>query len=266
MKSCAYCGVVGAMTKEHIWAASLIRKSNDLLMYNKDAHKFYKGEAVIKDVCAKCNNLVLGALDEYLSDLFDRAFQRFLSPGERAVLEYDYDLLLRVLLKISYNAARSVGNDKAIKYHKKFVRYIVEGTHRGSVMLRLQVVTSSRMVDLEGNDHGALNPEVFRCGEVPYNGALSDRFMVRMVAINCFWFFIVFPYKSESPHKWKKFLKGFSEWDGMPPGVLVSSSEKILVVPPEKTTYFHPVLLEGLNGADYPGRQSITNERKSRGG
>ncbi|MEJ8866794.1 hypothetical protein [Pseudomonas jessenii] len=253
MKSCAYCGLVGVMTKEHIWAASLIRKFNDLLTYNKNTNKFYKGEAVVKDVCGECNNLVLGSLDEYMSGLFDRCFQRFLDPGDSAVLEYDYDLLLRTLLKISYNAARSVANEKAVKHHKRFVRYIMDGTHRGSIMLRLQVVTSSRQVDLEGNDLGALNPEVLRCGTVPYDGVLSERFMVRLVAINCFWFYVIFPYKNESEHKWKAFLKGFSEWRGMPSGVLVSSASKSLVIPSDKTTFFHPVLMEGLRGVERQG-------------
>lgn len=253
MKSCAYCGVAGVMTKEHVWAASLIRKFNDLLTYNKNNNKFYRGEAVVKDVCATCNNVVLGGLDDYLSGLFDKEFKQALYPGEGVDFGYDYDLLLRVLLKISYNAARSVGNERAIKQHKKFTRYILEGTHRGSVMLRLQVVTAAKIFDSEGGEYKFYSPEILRCGEVPYEGVLSDRFMVRLVAINCFWFYIITPYKNEPTHKWKAFLKGFSEGDGMmPPGVLIEPASNLVVVPPNKTTYFHPVLLESLRGASLP--------------
>jgi len=251
----------GVMTKEHIWAASLIRKYNDLLTYNKSNHKFYKGEAVVKDVCANCNNVVLGRLDNYLSGLFDKAFQRFLTPGETAVLEYDYDLLLRVLLKISYNSARSVGNEKASKHLKKFVRYILEGTHRGSIMLRLQIVTSSRKVDVEGNVQGLLNPEILRSGEIPYDGVLADRFMVRMVAINCFWFYIISPYKNESAHKWKAFLQGFIQQEGMMrPGVVVGPTVNRMIIPPNKTTYFHPVLYDNLLSADHPNNRDFQEQ------
>ncbi|MNW05676.1 hypothetical protein D3C71_2019570 [compost metagenome] len=77
--------------------------------------------------------------------------------------------------------------------------------------------------------------------------------MVRLVAINCFWFYVIFPYKNESEHKWKAFLKGFSEWRGMPSGVLVNSASKSLVIPSDKTTFFHPVLMEGLRGVERQG-------------
>lgn len=254
MKVCAYCGAGGVMTKEHIWPASLIKKFNELLTYNKVQNKFYKGDAVIRDVCQKCNNVVLSALDNYLSSLFDANFKKYLLPGEDAAFDYDYDLLMRVFLKVSYNAARSVGNARAVKHLKKFTKYILEGTHRGSLMLRLQVVTSSRQIDSEGNLIGMLEPELLRCGEVPYSGVLSDRFMVRLVAINCFWFFIISPYKNEPPHKWKAFLRGLSESDGMPKGVPVDSTLNRIVVPSTKTTYFHPDLLQDLRGADFPQR------------
>lgn len=249
MGFCAYCGAAAVMTKEHIWAASLIRKYESLLTYSKKTHRFYKGEATIRDVCAQCNNVVLSALDEYLADLFDKFFRRFLNPGEQAALEYDYDMLLRALLKVSYNSSRSSGNDIASKYLKKYVKYIMEGSYRGDVMLRLQVVTSSRLVDLEGTDYGVLNPELLRCGQVPYDGVLSERFIIRLVALNCFWFFIIIPKKNESKHKWKVLLDGLSSWRGMPHGVLVRPETKSVVIPPGKTTYFDPVLMDSMKDA-----------------
>ncbi|MGY2142220.1 hypothetical protein ACW9I5_06005 [Pseudomonas azotoformans] len=250
MSFCAYCGKAAVMTREHIWAESLIKKYEDLLTYNRSQHKFYKGDPVVRDVCDKCNNVVLGRLDEYFSGLFDREFRRFLKPGETVSFDYDYDLLLRTLLKISYNAARSVKNEKAVKHHKKFVQYMLEGTHRGSVMLRLQIVTSSKMIDVEGNDHGFLNPEILRCGGIPYDGVLSDRFMIRMVAINCFWFYIISPYRSEPAHKWKAFIQDFVRREGMmQPGVVVDSVSSRIVIPPNKTTYYHPDLYRDLQSA-----------------
>lgn len=71
MKNCAYCGKSEKLTKEHIWPNTLIKKYEDLLTYNKNQNKFYKGDAVIKDVCSECNNIHLSKLDSYLSGLFD---------------------------------------------------------------------------------------------------------------------------------------------------------------------------------------------------
>lgn len=250
MNLCAYCGKSAVMTKEHIWAESLIKKYDGLMTYNKKNHKFYKGDPVVRDVCKKCNNEDLGRLDDYFSGLFDRSFKEFIKPGDSVVFEYDYDLLLRTLLKISFNAARSVKNEKAIKHHKKFTQYMLEGIHRGSVMMRLQIVTSSRMVDVEGNDRGFLNPEILRCGEIPYDGMLSDRFMIRMVAVNSFWFYIISPYKNEPAHKWKAFLQDFKQREGMmQPGVVVDPTSNRIVIPANKTTYYHPDLYRDLQSA-----------------
>lgn len=112
-------------------------------------------------------------------------------------------------------------------------------------MLRLQVVTAAKFIDPKDSSEKMFRPEVLRCGDIDYDGALGNRFMVRMIAINSFWFYIIIPYKDEPPHKWREFLAGFSNWT-IRPGVLVSPSSSRLEIPVEKTTYFHPQLLGGL--------------------
>lgn len=245
MKNCAYCGKPEKLTKEHIWPSTLIKKYEDLLTYNKSKNKFYKGDAVIKDVCSECNNVHLSKLDFYLSNLFDAHLKNILNPGESAYLEYDYDQLLRALLKISFNSARSSATDKTIKAHKKLTKYILEGICRGSIMLRLQIVTASKAINPQDNTEKMFRPEVLRCTDIGYDGALGNRFMVRMIAINSFWFYIIIPYKNEPPHKWREFLSGFSNWI-IQPGTLVNPSSSKLEIPVEKTTYFHPQLLGSL--------------------
>lgn len=249
MRVCAYCNLDGKMTREHIWPGSIIRKYEDMLTYNKSKHKFYEGEAVVKDVCKECNNVALGKLDIYLSGLFDSDFKKILDPGDAASLDYNYDLLLRVLLKISYNSARAAGNDSVVRKHLRFVEYILRGTHRGSVMLRLQVVTSAKMFIAGEADYEMSRPEILRCADIAYDGPLAKRFMVRMVAINCFWFYIIAPHKSEPEHKWKEFMSGFSQWY-IQSGVLVSPALSRLDVPVNKTTYFDARLVAGLLDAD----------------
>lgn len=104
MKKCAYCGHQEKLTREHIWPDSIVNKyEHHLDTYNKRTGNFYVGDPKIKDVCEQCNNVKLSILDTYLSDLYDKYFSEPLSPGDSTKIEYDYDLLLRSLLKISYN-------------------------------------------------------------------------------------------------------------------------------------------------------------------
>ena len=60
----------------------------------------------IKDVCLDCNNGALTSLDAYACQLYDRYFQKFVRAGQSTAFDYHYDLLVRWLLKVSYNSAR----------------------------------------------------------------------------------------------------------------------------------------------------------------
>ena len=249
MKSCSYCFSTEKLTKEHIWPKSLIERNPDFLTYNKVTNSFYKGEAVIKDVCAKCNNGVLSKLDEYLAELYDSQLENIVVAGSTAGLAYDYNMLLRVLLKISFNSARSSGSDKVVKAHQKLISYILAGTHRGDIMLRLQIVTDSKEYSLGAESYRTVKPEVLRCADIGYDGVLANRFMIRLIAINSFWFYLIIPYKKEKPHKLKEFIEGFSHW-GLQPGVLISPDSSRLNISVDKTTWFDPRLLGSLLGAN----------------
>lgn len=245
MKACAYCGKGSALTKEHIWPRCLIEKYEGLLAYSKRRHSLFKGEPTIKDVCEHCNNVVLSKLDEYLSAIYDRHFERILVPGESASLTYEYGLLLRCLLKISYNSARADASERVVKAHKGFVNFIIQGGYCPPIEVRLQVVTASRAVNLDEGTESLLEPKHLRVAEIPYDGPLAQRFVVRMVAFNCFWFFLVFPHKAEPPHKWKKFTAGFTAWR-MNVGIKLSATDSSLTIPVSQTTYLHPTLLGNL--------------------
>lgn len=107
-KVCAYCKENKTLTKEHIWPSGFIKRFDaNALTYNKNTNRFFKSDPVIKDVCADCNNVKLSVLDSYLCKLYDSYFHIVISPGKPASINYDYDLLLRGLLKISFNSART---------------------------------------------------------------------------------------------------------------------------------------------------------------
>lgn len=247
--SCAYCPSSGPFTREHIWPKSLIIKYEELHTFNPRTNKFYTGEAVIKDVCATCNNDKLSPLDTYLTKLFDASFDRVLQPGESANLEFDYSLLLRGLLKISYNSARAFSDTKTKTLHAQFANHILQGGYSPKIMLRLQVVTSSKVRNLIDGSEEIWSPDAMRCAVIKYDGPLASRFCIRMVAINSFWFYLIIPYKQEPNHKWDEFLHGFSNWI-TPPGILLEKSTCTLHIPKEKTTYLHPTLLGSLLHAD----------------
>lgn len=249
MNACAYCGFPGSLTKEHIWPESLILKYESLKTYNPRTNKYYIGDPVVKDVCAKCNNGRLSILDSYLSEIYDKYLGRLIDPGESAQLEYNYELLLRSLLKISFNSSRASQHEKSKSLHKAFAQFILSGGYCSRVALRLQIVTNSRRVDLIKGSEDAFKPLAMRCAILAYDGPLARRFLVRMIAINSYWFYLIIPYKAEPEHKWREFLLGLSNWR-IPAGVTVSPQGTKMHINVNQTTFLHPELLGSLVGAE----------------
>lgn len=245
MSKCSYCGQDRSPTREHIWPGSLIAKYDSLKTFNPRKNNFFVGEAVIKDVCAECNNTRLSALDTYLSAIFDNHFRAVIEAGQTATLQYEYDKLLRALLKISFNSSRASGDAKSKALHQKFAKYILYGGYVPRLALRLQIVTSSTAVNLtEGSQH-QFRPEALRCATLAYDGPLSRRFLVRLIAFNSYWFYLLLPYKNEPDHKWREFIQHLESWR-TPVGVLVSANESKLTIPVNKSTFMHPTLLGSL--------------------
>ena len=104
MKKCAYCDIKTKLTKEHIWPKCLItRMPNLTFRYIGSQDKFVTSELVISDVCSKCNNEKLSKLDSYFCSLYDKYFKIFHEEKNQFIFEYNYDLLLRSLLKIIFS-------------------------------------------------------------------------------------------------------------------------------------------------------------------
>jgi len=246
MKKCGYCQETGSLTKEHIWPSSIIKKyEENLASYNKRIDKFVYSDPVIKDVCANCNNVLLSKLDAYLSNIYDEHLYQRLNAGESTKISFDYNMLLRSLLKISFNSSRAMGSEGTKNIHNKFAKYILHGGYKTGVQLRLLVVTSSKVIA-----HGKLLDDTFpvsqlRCADIPYDGILSHRFIIRLIAINSFWFYLVISKKSEKTHIWNKFIIGFKTWK-IQPGIRLKESMKSLDIPVNQTTYMTPELMDSL--------------------
>ncbi len=106
------------------------------------------------------------------------------------------------------------------------------------------------MVDATNGVERIIRPVMMRCALVPYDGPLAQRFCIRMIAINSFWFFIVIPYKDEPLHKWEELLDGLSKWV-TPTGVLIEQTASKILIPVEKTTYLHADLFGSLLSANH---------------
>jgi hypothetical protein len=113
MPICAYCGQERAATREHVIPAFVYafqKRIEAHIGWSEVAGRMIQGEGKVKDVCAECNNTILGPLDDYGKGLLTAT--GILVPNfERTslILQYDYNLLLRWLLKVSFNSSRCDG-------------------------------------------------------------------------------------------------------------------------------------------------------------
>lgn len=184
MKLCAYCNKEGKLTKEHIWPKCLLNRMPELeAKYVDSIKKFVPSELVISDVCAECNNKKLSLLDSYLCQLYDVYFKFYVETKQEFTFEYNYDLLIRSLLKITYNSSRTVQND--VNDFIKFREYIIDGGKiYENIVVKLDIVTPSIV------DGVKVYPKSARCGKVDV-GIKLDNFILRIISINSFYFYII---------------------------------------------------------------------------
>ena len=128
MKVCAYCKTEGNLTREHVIPAFICsflkEKGKSPEGWNDIVKKTIAGEATVKDVCSDCNNKALGTLDSYAKQLFiDSGLLVKNYTKENITLRYDYDLLLRWLLKVSYNSSRTSGTHAYL--FEDYIEYIL---------------------------------------------------------------------------------------------------------------------------------------------
>ncbi|SFM40472.1 hypothetical protein SAMN03159341_13124 [Paenibacillus sp. 1_12] len=116
MKKCMYCleGKLG-LTKEHIIPSGLLEMYPEQdVTYTSTVEKkvqSYKDNQghSIKDVCETCNNNLLGPLDTYGNNWIRNYFLEKYAGDPTKTVNYDFHMLQRWLIKITYNVARSSG-------------------------------------------------------------------------------------------------------------------------------------------------------------
>lgn len=246
-KNCAYCKSTTNLTKEHIFPSAIIKSFDiELLAMTDKSDYHFKGDPVIGDVCAECNNGILSQLDAYFVTCFKNQMLTPLKPGDEITFEYDYDLLLRELLKISYNSARaSNGGYDARTTLEKHIPFIITGNKKvDGVILSLLIVTSANRIDVEtGKPEEPLEPYLLRSTSIGGLNLNPNNYIVRMVAFNSFWFFLLIPKRSVTSKMKKEFWDEFKSKTHLH-GVLLKKSNTSIKITKDKTTYLHPHLTE----------------------
>ena len=147
---CAYCGSNSGLTNEHLFPDCICERTPGSMISiarTSEGDKAIGGALQIGDVCARCNNEKLSALDTYICELHDKYFKTIVHAGDRVDFRFDFDRLLRWLLKTGYNTARARGWH--VKRDSKLPQYILgEGKRPLGFRVFLQLIiptpTSSR--------------------------------------------------------------------------------------------------------------------------
>lgn len=116
--SCAYCGKSEKVkfTREHVIPAWWLKlQESEIISFSeRDPRKMSSSELVIKDVCSDCNNGALANLDGYGKTLYLKYFSKPVFEGEQLEFTYNFEILAKWLLKISYNSARVSNSDARV--------------------------------------------------------------------------------------------------------------------------------------------------------
>lgn len=195
-RKCAYCNASGPLTREHIWPKGIVNRTNVRESFTPRG-KVVAGEMTIADVCENCNNGPLSKLDEYICELYDKYFCQLHEKGAEVELCYDWTKLGNWLLKASYNAARAAGNIRDAKVLSSFADFI-RGVDERQPDLAIWVDLTEPSYLAIQRDSGVfivnkMQPLMTRLTTIAIPGEDFQHYILRMVAINSFYFYLAIP-------------------------------------------------------------------------
>lgn len=199
-KKCGYCGRARAMTREHIipkWYYDYLPSADDRGFNDRARTKISNHELVVRDVCGVCNSGALSDLDNFGKDLFGRELSEPVFLGEFRKVELDRELLIRWLLKVSYNAARANKSDTEII--SQYSRVILgESPVPSELILRVRTIGPSVVAGQDisiarDRSEEATYPSWFRVGVFRMRDFDSIYWSMRHVTINSFSFHLYIP-------------------------------------------------------------------------
>src|ERR1019366_8468091 len=209
-RSCAYCGRTG-LTREHLFPRGFFDRTGGTAEYAANikagaADKILSIEPTIADVCGNCNNGVLSQLDSYFLALFDRYFINVVVSGEQIDLDFNFDELLRWLLKMGYNMgrARQWDGTQNLAACKEYIRF---GEPRpGNITVLLQATAPGL---IRGQQRTEFPPEVFTVNAMRIPGIIENFAFVLHVGIRCYQFYILFNLPEVNGSERHRRVRGF---------------------------------------------------------
>jgi len=193
-KVCAYCGESSVLTREHIWPRCFLARRPGWANFSLAGRRVHGGDQVIRDVCGACNNNSLDALDIYFCELDEKFFSHSHGFGAAVQFQYDYDRLTRALLKIAFNTARA--NRSTTPELCKTAAYILGTAVRPSGLAVVVELVKPVYVDQTASGlivpPRELRPEAYRSARTRLETDYADRISTRLVAVNSYFFHIVF--------------------------------------------------------------------------
>lgn len=210
---CAYCGRGEKLTREDLFATFLrsFYPSYRTYLDHRRGTQLRNTAPVVRDVCHVCNNELLSKLDGYVANLNRRYFSGTPAPDRPITFDYDYDLLLRWLLKVWYNDARASGRN--VDKHRLFAPYIRGETAEPPlpVTLTLGILAPIVLRELGSSEH----PRIIRFGTTSIEHAeFRDHLVLaRMLTLNSYLFHL-FVWESDLPRaRRREFARGLErEW------------------------------------------------------
>lgn len=223
MQPCAYCNTLCEPTREHVVPAWFIKAagSNHLETFNaRSPTGHIRGDLVIKDVCASCNNVLLGDLDAYGQQMFKEFFQHPVYYGESVLFECDRSRLLRWLLKLCFNSARAQNADVTV-LRKYRCAILGSDTVDDGIPLFAHVIAptdcstfpASPACRLLGNPD-ILVPRWFRLTQFRPPRPILTAIVQRQVYINSFCFTLLVPDPDQPDHgsRLEQLRSAIREW------------------------------------------------------
>jgi hypothetical protein len=173
-----------------VWPKCFLKKRDGIFAhYSPVSGKVHGADYVVRDVCEVCNNQKLSYLDAYFCLLNDKYFCKPADFGGKVHFEYDYDLLARSLLKISYNAARSASSET--EPFLGLISYILEGkTKQNDFAVVAELVSPSRIRNSDETTT-IVHPTMYRSALSKLLTPNGEASLLRLVAINSFFFHIL---------------------------------------------------------------------------
>lgn len=109
---CAYCGNEAKGTKEHIISCAILDLFPECyLTFDAQRNIIHEADPMVKDVCADCNNNKISYIDSYAKGFIGTYFTKQYTEDDKVVIDYNYTLIQKMLLKYAFNDMRSHKHD-----------------------------------------------------------------------------------------------------------------------------------------------------------